>query len=791
MRISERFYIFIMLLLLSPPFLLLAQSKKTSTISGFVYDKSTGESLIGTNVYIKNSHLGSITNNSGYFVISDVPDGKQKLMVSYVGYKTSEKDINVNGRAGIIKIFLTPAALNVGEVVVKGDSAKIGDMLFSKPVSTIDMNAEQVNRIPKVVEADLLRALQTMPGITALSDFSSAIYVRGGTPDQNLYLIDGAEIYNPEHAFGIFSTFNTDAIKKVEVSKGGFGAKYGDRLSSVINVINLDGNRKKFQGNFNLSLIAASLTLQSPIGSFGSISGSFRRTFIDQTYAKFINNLPNYYFDDGNLKGFFQLGDKDNLTLSYFGSRDNLDYKIDKTLPQSPHFLYDWGNNLGSINWKHIFSDKILTSFYLTGSKFNSNFSINQFQHFNELNTLSDYTAKASLQYFISNQLNLSAGADYKRLGLLYNFDWDAGLVNINTVAHETSVYASFLWRPVPVWNIEAGLRYTRFRSDKNFSHFLPRLSVKYRLTPTSNLKFAAGLYSQYLDSIQRLFFSRIWMAANKNINDSRASHFIFGYQKQVGNYFVLDLETYLKNYKNLYIFNQNFNAQVAPTYYQANGNPVYTSNKNLLIRGDGKSYGLEIMLRKDVGAVTGWISYSLSRTQYTFDGINQGREFVPRQDRTSILNFVLNGNISDIFKGNWNGAASKSGSSWLLGLDFVYTTGQPITVPVSAYFVNTLPDWNNYAAGSQDLPAYKLYPGAIDTYRLPPYIRMDVSITWKIDYGSWSMSPYLQIFNIGNRKNVWFINYKSNLVNGAVVQNITTENMLPILPSLGLTIKF
>ncbi len=768
-----------------------AQSPRTSTISGFVYDKSTGETLIGTNVYLKNSHLGSITDNNGYFVISNVPVGKQKLVASYVGYKTAEKDIDVNGSGGIIKLYLTPAAYKVGEVIVKGDSERIGDRMFSRPVSTIDMSSQQVNQIPQVVESDLLRALQTMPGITALSDFSSAIYVRGGTPDQNLYLVDGAEIYNPEHAFGIFSTFNTNAIKRVEVSKGGFGAEYGDRLSSVINVIDLEGNRNKFQGDFNLSLIAASLTLQSPLGSFGSISGSFRRTYIDQTYAKFIKNLPSYYFDDGNLKGFFQFGDKDNLTLSYFGSADNLNYKIDKTLPQSPHFLYNWGNNLGSINWKHIFSDKVFTSFYLTGSRFQSNFSINAFQNFNELNTLSDYTAKGSLEYFISNELNMKAGADYKQLGLLYNFNWDAGLVNINTLAHEANAYVSFLWHPVPVWDIEAGLRYASFHSDKTFTHFLPRLSIKYRLSATSNLKFATGIYSQYLDSIQRLFFSSIWMAADKNINDSRATHFILGYQKQVGDYFVADLETYLKNYKNLYIFNQNFNAETTPSYYLPDGNPAYTSNKNLLIRGDGKSFGLEIMLRKDIGAVTGWIAYSLSRTQYVFDGINQGNIFVPRQDRTSVLNFVLNGNIGDIFRGNWNGAPSNSGSNWLLGLNFIYTSGQPITVPVSAYYVNTLPDWNNYGTGSRDLPAYKLYPGPIDTYRLPPYIRLDLSITWKKDYGTWSLAPYLQIINIGNRKNVWFINYRSNIQNGAVVQNITTEDMLPILPSLGLTIKF
>jgi len=298
-------------------------------------------------------------------------------------------------------------------------------------------------------------------------------------------------------------------------------------------------------------------------------------------------------------------------------------------------------------------------------------------------------------------------------------------------------------------------------------------------------------LYDQYTDAIERLFLSSIWVTADKNINSSAATHFIFGYEKQVNNYFALDVETYLKNYKNLYIFNQNYAAEITPSYYQANGNPVYTSTQNIFTGGDGRSYGLEFMIRKDIGAVTGWFAYSLSQTKYTFDGINQGNAFEPDQDRTSVINFVLNGNVNDIFNGNWNGSETKSSSNWVLGLNFIFTTGQPMTVPASVYFVNTLPDWNNYSSGSQDIPGYKLYPGAIDTYRLPDYIRMDVSITWEKDYATWSLAPYLQIFNIGDRKNVWFISYKGNVVNGAIVQDVTTINQLPFLPSLGVTIKF
>jgi hypothetical protein len=766
------------------------QTPGVITIRGFVYDKSTGESLIGASVYIRDSQLGCSTNNNGYFVISNVPEGRQKLVISYIGFDNFEKEITPANEKQLLKIYLTPTAYKLGEVIVHGDSVNIADKLYAKPLSTMEMTNRQVNAIPKVIEADLLRALQTMPGITSISDFSSAIYVRGGTPDQNLYLIDGAEIYNPEHAFGIFSTFNTNAIKKVDVSKGGFGAQYGDRLSSVIDVINLDGNRNNFEGNFNLSLIAASLTLQMPIGSIGSISGSFRRTYIDQTYSKFIKDLPNYYFYDGNLKGFFQLGERDNITASYFSSKDNLDFQIDNSNPQSPKVTYDWGNTLGSLNWTHLLNDKMFINLLATGTEFKSNFNFNVAQPLKEINNLSDYSGKAFLDYYISNEFTLKSGAELKLFHLLYDFQWSAGLVDIDYHAHELNAFSSLIWQPDPVWSVEGGLRFTQFASDKTFINIEPRFSIKYRLNETSSLKFAAGLYDQYLDSIQRLFLSSIWVAADKNVNSSSAAHFIIGYEKQVGNYFAFDVETYLKNYKNLYIFNQNYSSEIAPSYYQANGNPVYISTRDIFTRGDGKSYGLELMLRKDIGAVTGWVSYSLSQTKDKFDGINQGSAFEPRQDRTSVINFVLNGNVNDIFKGNWNGSETKSSSNWILGLNFIFTSGQPITVPASAYYVSELPDWDNYSS-SHNVPGYQLYPGAIDTYRLPDYIRLDLSITWEKDYGSWSLAPYLQIFNIGNRKNVWFYTYSSKTANNVVSQSVSTIDMLPFLPSLGVTIKF
>ena len=261
------------------------QEGESAIINGFVYN-TRGEPLFGADVHIDGKHIGATTNLIGFFAIRGVTLGKQKLLTSFVGYKNQSLKIDVKKLENeIIKIFLEEDVVEKKEVIIMVDSAKSIDKMFLSPVSTVNLNAYQINNIPHLVSADLFRTLQTLPGIQSLSDFSSSLYVRGGTPDQNLYLVDGTEVYNPEHAFGLFSVFNTSGIKNVELSKGGFGAEFGGRLSSVLNVTNIDGDRNNFKSEINVNLISASATIQSPLGSIGSVSGSFRRTFIDQTYA--------------------------------------------------------------------------------------------------------------------------------------------------------------------------------------------------------------------------------------------------------------------------------------------------------------------------------------------------------------------------------------------------------------------------------------------------------------------------------------------------------------------------
>jgi hypothetical protein len=760
-----------------------------NTLTGYVYDESNGESLIGANVFIKQLEIGASTNVSGYFVISKIPNGRYELSVSYVGYNPKNIEISLPADEGLLKVYLSQASLETDEVVVKAESDNKIENLFAKNVSTVEMTPTEVNQIPRFIEADLLRALQTLPGVSSVSDFSSALNIRGGTADQNLYLVDGTDVYNPEHAFGIFSTFNTAAIKKVELYKGGFSPEYGGRLSSVLNVINLDGNRKKYEGDINISLIAGAATFQGPIGGIGSISGSFRRTYIDQTLSKIEDDIPDYYFYDGNLKAYLEPTSKDQVSISFFNSKDNLDFKNKKT-SNGVQFFYNWRNITGSLNWKHIFGSKLFSSFWVTGSEFRSDFDFNKFQQYED-NGVDDVTLKGALEYYGSNSFTLKLGGEQKFLREKYEFSSKTGKIFNNKKNTLSALYVSSLLKPTDGLELELGVRTNFYSSDTTISNFSPRFSAKYRLSESSNLKFSTGIFHQYLNRIPRFFMTAIWMAADKYNPESKAYHYILGYQKSFGREFEVELETYYKQYENISMYNPWYGLEVETNDYDENGFPLYNSTNHLFLTGKGESFGAELLLKKNMGAVTGWLSAEYARTNLKYPTLNRGNYFIPRHDRTVTINGVFNVDWDNI----WNELSGKSyvkhKNRWLFSLNFVYSTGQPISVPASSYYLNTMPDWNGISRELESDPGYKLMPANFNSYRLPAYIRVDASITREFNFNGWSLSTYLQIYNLTNRKNVWYIDYLQEDVDGKTTQKIDTIGMLPIIPSLGVQIKF
>ncbi|MGH1362633.1 MAG: TonB-dependent receptor [Calditrichia bacterium] len=757
-----------------------ANEDNSASISGFVYDASNGEAIIGANVYIPELAVGGSTNLSGYYFVSQVSAGSYEVVCEMIGYRLFKQTVNLKSGENVVIDVRLPLDVVEGQSVdVVADSVRTSIRLYEKPISNIELSPRQINAIPQVAEGDLLRSLQTLPGVQAVSDFSSALYVRGGTPDQNLYLIDGTDVYNPEHAFGIFSTFNTDAIKHVEISKGGFNASYGGRLSSILDVINLDGNRNEFQGSASVSLLSAKTTLQMPLGEKGAISGSIRRTYFDKTVAKLNDDLPEYYFYDGNLKAFYELSPSHKLTLSGYGGSDVLKVTLNPNATVRSGFDLNWGNQTGSARLTSVFTPRLFGNFWLTGSRFSSTFDVTSILPAKAKNFISDVSLKGNLEYHHSAAWLVRFGFEQKNLHVIYKEEFPGGEVDIDQRPKHYTGYLQNSWRPSTRWDIEAGIRYNYFTSDKDFQSWEPRASLKYRLTNTVNLKAAVGRYHQFLNRIPQTVASDIWSTANQYQDKSEADHFILGYQQEVARNYEFEIEGYFKRYRNIYQFNQTFLTELQNSGFNENGDPIFSDTQGIFNGGDGQSSGAELLFRKNSGAINGWIGYSYTRTRYEFGTLNAGEEFAPRHDRHSTVNIVSNIDIPNAIRKLRGKSSNGKPGRWVFGLNGVYSSGQPITQPGSAYLTGELP-----GTGSIDL-AY--FPAAINSVRLPHYARLDVSLTYKKKFTNWALDSYIQVFNVGNRKNIWFVEYDYS----QGIPEIETVNMFPILPTIGFRLQF
>ncbi len=765
-----------------------ALSQPHGSISGFVYDDQSGEGMVGANVFIKGSYMGSASNSSGFYSIPRIPAGEHVLVCQFMGYKTYTEKIVIKPNTSVeFDIRLTTAPIAAQEVSVVAESVRTSIKLFRKPISKIKLNPRDIKRAPQFVEADLLRSLQTMPGITAISDFSSELYVRGGTPDQNLYLIDGTDVYNPEHFFGLFSTFNTDAIKSVEFSKGGFGAEYGGRLSSVMDVTNLDGNRRKFKAKTSISLLSAKTTLQLPMGKLGSVSGSFRRTYFDQTIAKMEafkdENIPDYYFYDGHLKAFFDVNRDNKVTVSFYKGQDNLDFTFDTENENSESFKYDWGNTTLSLRWTHLFSSVLFANFWLTSSSFDSKFDFGD--DFQEQNDLDDRTVKANLEYYYSKSLNAKMGFEYKHLQGIYASQFPGGEVDVRQNPTHLAAYGTLEWRPSPLLEVQTGLRFNSSINQVTRTDFDPRLSLKYRLDETTNLKAAFGRYHQYLFKIPRAFIADIWSASDQYYDDAKANHYILGFQKEIAKNIELEIESYYKYYANIYYYDAFFWVDLEPNAYNSKDEPLYTSTENLFDTGKSRAYGLEFLLRRDVGTLTGWISYTIGHSDYKIFGLNQNNWFTPRHDRTHMLNLVANMDIRNAFRRLVGKPLQTDKSQWRIGIGLNYASGQPITIPSYVYTTRQVMDQDYYYW-------YNLGPIERNNFRLPPYIRFDANLTYTHKFKHFTLEPYIQVFNATGRENVWFIRYDQSFSGNQIKQEIDEVPMIPIaIPSLGINIIF
>lgn len=767
------------------------------SISGYVKDSTTGETLIGATIKNKESTIGTVTNAYGYFSLS-MPANTTQIIVSYVGYIS--KTITVKGaKLSGLQIALLPQSREVKEVVIS--SERMDKNVRSTEMSRIEISGEKLKSLPVIFgEPDVLKAITLMPGIKSGGEASTGFYVRGGGPDQNLILMDEAVVYNPSHLFGFLSVFNSDAVKGIEVIKGGMPANYGGRLSSILNVSMREGNNQNFKYSGGIGLISSRLTAEGPIQKGKSsflISG--RRTYIDVLAKPFIpSDLAgnSYYFYDLNLKLNFILGEKDRLFVSGYFGRDILDFKSPTN--RAVNFNLGWGNSTATVRWNHVFNQKLFSN---TSIMFNRYELFNDFKFgaggFSVRSGLADWSIKSDFTWFAHPKHMVKYGLNYT----FHTFTPGIATGNIGSVvinesinkqyAHEYALYALDEFNVNHRWSLNYGLRavafqlvgpYTQQEFDNNtglptdkttsyksgetiafYPRLEPRLNVNYLINEVSSIK---GSYTQTYQFLHLATTSGaqfpldLWVPSSRLIKPQMARQYALGYFRNLKqNAYETSAEIYYKPMRNQIEF-------------KPGANLFFNQNlENEMVFGEGLSYGLELFLRKKTGRLNGWVGYTWSRTTRQFDELNNGKPYFYRYDRTHDFSLLLSYQINN---------------KWNANFVFVYGTGNATTLPDSRYA---------YRFGIDPLTGEPQFVfvdrySDVNSYRLPAYHRADISFTYlakqtKKYESSWNFS----IYNVYNRANPYFIYFLPDLETQTVKAYMVY--LFPILPSVQWNFKF
>lgn len=767
-------------------FMSLLNFVSAAKINGFITDEKNGERIPYATVLVKGTTKGSQTNQEGYFLLKNLYDGEYVIKVQQIGYQSKEINIAIDDiNSSIFKeISLVPKAVEIEGTEVIGKRDKLDLDLDSRivSVSKIRQSTNELKEISYIAEADVFRAIQTLPGVTPISDFSSGLYVRGGSSDQNLILLDGVDVYNPNHFGGLFSTFNTDAIQNVELMKGGFSAKYGGRLSSVLELNNLDGNRKEIEGISRVSLITASTTVQSPWkihGQSGSMMGSFRRTYLDLVAMSF--DLPDYYFYDGHFKFNWDLPNNDKMVTSFYYGKDKLSFDMGESIN------IEWGNETLSQRWIHIFTPSLFSHFIFAGSHYGSIIATgsNSQSTFERLNDIYDISFKADFSYEPNDEHLLDFGYDCKYNKILFDVNLENSNLSetqfpdLDVDAFTNNIYLQDSWKIWGLFTLQPGIRLTHYFSmasnlpesqDANYFRIAPRLSAKYRLSFYSNLNFSYGRYHQYLTSVNTGISTPfdVWFPLDGEMKPGSSDHFILGYQTQFNDYFTFEVEGYLKTYDNLVEFRPEGEAE---------WNNNTSTISDLYNNGKGFSFGSDILIKNSWNGLEGFVGYGIGTTKRKIKNINinpnnnQEEYFYPQYDRTHQINIVESFNLTQNLGWELWGGEMKVAST------FNYSTGQPYQTPEKIYF-----DGEDF----QILYSYK------DRARLPDYIRLDLSLKTKWYYSKWNFEPYLQIINLTNHENVWTKDFAIVLdEEGKFTIEEYESTQFPFLPFIGFNFEW
>lgn len=746
------------------------------TISGTIKDKSNGETLIGAVVSVDETHAGTVTNEYGFYSLS-LPKGSYTVHINYVGYAPYVKKLSLE-KSVKLDVAMEGAGKELNEVVIR--STGKNERITSAEMGVERLNVKELSALPVLFgEKDVMKIVQLLPGVKSAGDGNSGFYVRGGSTDQNLILLDEAVVYNPSHLLGFFSVFNSDAIKNLTLYKGNQPAQYGGRLSSVMDIKMNDGNDQSYHASGGIGLISSRLNVEGPIvKDKGSFLVSGRRTYADAFLA--LSNDSNLrknklYFYDLNAKLNYKIGDKDHIYLSGYYGRDVLGF--------GDNFGINWGNTTATLRWNHIFNPRLFSNTSVIYSNYNYDVHVNTLNVDGDLtSTIKDWNFKEELNYYINpnNSLYMGVNAIAHTITPGVFTTPTNGAVSINTRSWENAAYISDKWKPGNKLNLELGVRVSAFSVmggdskfyslDNNYNiidtmtyasgHVVqtyvvpePRLSASYQLNTTSSLKAAYARNAQYLHLLSNSTTDNPtdkWVSSNNIIKPEIADQVSIGYFRNFkDNMYECSIETYYKDVQNVVDYKDN--AQIL------SNNPIEPQ----LRFGQGRAYGVELLARKNEGRLTGWISYTLSRTELHINGINSDNWYPAKQDRTHDLSIV---------------AMYKLSKRWTLSGEFVYYTGNAVTFPSGKYQVD-----NNVV----------FYYTERNAYRQPAYNRLDIGATVQLkQHKHYSSELAFSLYNAYGRENPYTITFQTDPNDPAKTQALQTS-LFRWVPSISYNFKF
>lgn len=768
-----------LLILFTVLFYLQSSAQDKFTISGSIKSKKTGETIIGAS--IRSGNTGATSNEYGFFSLT-LPAGNHAIEVSAIGMAFYTQDVLLNKNI-TLNVSLEDEAKTLGNITITG-SAKSRSL--SSPQMGIErLTTKEIKNIPVLLgERDVLKTVQLLPGIKSAGDGNSGFFVRGGAADQNLILLDEATVYNASHLLGFFSTFNSDAIKDVTVYKGGMPAQYGGRLSSVLDIKMNDGNNQDYNVSGGIGLISAKLNVEGPVQKDkSSFLITARRTYADM-FLKLSKdstlNRNTLYFYDLNAKLNYNFGDKDRLYVSGYFGRDVL--KAGET------FGLDWGNATGTIRWNHIFSNKLFSNTSFIVSNYNYNISIRSGANdFNIFSQIRDLNLKQEFQWYLTPRNNLRFG-----LNSVYHIIRPGEVVPASEQSSfnaqylqkrfswENSVYATNTWKAADKVNITYGIRLTSFSIlgkgdffsvDKdgnvtdtmhyNAGQFVktyvnpePRVAVSYQMNSTSSVK------ASYVRNVQNLHLlsnsttaspTDKWVASTNIIKPEISDQVAVGYYKNLwDNNYELTVEAYYKNMQHQIDYRDGADIFINSDAVEAQ-----------LLFGKGRAYGLEWQFKKKEGRLTGWLSYTLSKTEKQINGINHNRWYNAKQDRTHDIALVV---------------AYQLSKKWSVSANWIFYTGNAVTFPAGKYKVDD---------------QVVFYYTDRNGYRMPAYHRLDVGATWTLKQRKrFSSELTFSLYNAYGRENAYTISFRESKDDPDKTEAVRLA-LFRFIPSVSYNFKF